>query len=269
LRGHGFSSAVTNAARSMATASTTPLVYRLRVLFIGLAYGIGFFFGYPLQIALTGHAAPTIVVVGRHMGASGVEVAAWIAAALTIAAWLVRLWGSSYHSPGVVMGYEVVTSTFTAAGPYRYVRNPLYLGNVLLAIGIGVLGPPIATVLVVALNLLVVYLLIFAEERSLHAAMGDSYDRYRRLVPRLFPRFTPAPLDDDRRKPDLLRGFITEFAVLGFAIATTFVAILVASGSGDQHYVGPMFWSIGGLAIALQVVFGAIGRRAGSQESST
>src|SRR5215472_2281911 len=130
-------------------AQKTPLEFRLRALFISIAFIAGFILGSQIQRRLFVDMDPTFVAVGRHLGADGIAIAAWIAAAIAICAWLLRWWASSYHASGVVMNADVVAGDLMTAGPYRYVRNPLYLGNILLALAIGSLGARVATVLVV------------------------------------------------------------------------------------------------------------------------
>jgi len=241
----------------------TPWEFRLRAVFIAIAFGLGFFLGYPIQAALFHDIDPTFVMLGERMGPGGIVACAWVAAGIAIAAWLVRLWGSSYHASGVVMSGDVITDTLTLAGPYRYVRNPLYLGNVLLAVAIGILGPPVVTLLVIALNLWFVYRLIGIEERFLRNAVGAAYERYCAAVPRLFPRFTPAPLGHDPRKPNVAYGFLTELFSLGFAAAMVYFAVALPHGGGRN--IGVAFWSIAFLAIAMQMVLSPVARRAGGE----
>ena len=77
---------------------------------------------------------------------------------------------------------------FVSAGPYRYVRNPLYLGSWLLAGGASILMPPSgAAFFLLAFSAFVLFL-ISAEERFLSAKLGDVYQQYCRRVPRLLPR---------------------------------------------------------------------------------
>ena len=242
-------------------APKTPLEFRLRVVTIGLAYAVGFVLGPVIQSALfPGAVEPTIVVLGGHWGRPGIECLAWLAAGFATAAWLVRWWGSSYHSAGVVTSGDVVTDTLMAAGPYRYLRNPLYLGNVLLAIGIGALGSPVATILVIVLNFIVVYRLVAIEERFMRAAHGEAYARYCAAVPRLFPRLAPA-LPPDPRKPDVAYGFITELFALGFACSMAYVAAVVVPAQGANHsYM--FFWVIVGVFVILQSLLSPAARRA-------
>jgi protein-S-isoprenylcysteine O-methyltransferase Ste14 len=238
-------------------SAKTPWEFRLRAFVIAVAFGLGFFLGYPLQASLFRDLDPTFVLLGRPFGDPGIDAAAWAAAALAVFAWLVRLWASSYHSPGVVMNASVVTDSLVAAGPYRYVRNPLYLGNVFLALAIGSLGPPVATALVFVFNLLFVYRLIYIEERFLRVTYGDSYERYCNAVPRLLPRLTPADLPPDPRKPNILYGLFTELFMGGFAAAMVYFAIVLPRGGGRT--IGTAFWSIAFCGIVLQMILA--GRR--------
>lgn len=231
-------------------ASNTPWEFRLRAFVIFIAFGAGFFFGYLIQGLISGNVTPTFVLIGQRWGDPGIHAMAWVASGLVVAAYLIRLWASSYHSPGVVMNVDVVTGTFTAAGPYRFVRNPLYLGNVLLSLGIGLLGPPIATALVVGLNLAFVYRLIAIEESFLRTTEGAAYAEYCKKVPSLVPRLAPADLPVDNRTPNFLGGFITEFYMLGFSVAMIYTVLQIERG-GDTN-VGWIFWAIAGTAVAAQ-----------------
>jgi protein-S-isoprenylcysteine O-methyltransferase Ste14 len=71
------------------------------------------------------------------------------------------------------------------SGPYRFTRNPLYLGgNVFIFFGAAsLLGSPSAIVLTV-LHLPFVDLMIRREERQLEATFGDQWLRYKQHVRR-------------------------------------------------------------------------------------
>jgi protein-S-isoprenylcysteine O-methyltransferase Ste14 len=71
------------------------------------------------------------------------------------------------------------------SGPYRFTRNPLYLGgNVFIFFGAAsLLGSPSALALT-ALHLPLVDLFIRREERQLEATFGDQWMRYKRQVRR-------------------------------------------------------------------------------------
>ena len=75
----------------------------------------------------------------------------------------------------------------TLSGPYRFSRNPLYLGNFMQAIGIGMLGPWPVLVLLTILVLAYCLMLIAVEEPYLARKNGVAYARYRATVPKFFP----------------------------------------------------------------------------------
>jgi protein-S-isoprenylcysteine O-methyltransferase Ste14 len=76
-------------------------------------------------------------------------------------------------------------ATLITSGPYRFSRNPLYLGgNVLVFFGAAlVLGSPMALLLTL-LHLPVVDRLIRREERQLEQTFGEDWRRYRARVRR-------------------------------------------------------------------------------------
>jgi protein-S-isoprenylcysteine O-methyltransferase Ste14 len=77
-------------------------------------------------------------------------------------------------------------------GPYAWVRNPLYIGNLLLFAGLGTVLWPSA---LVAVPLLAVHytLIVRWEESNIAARMGEPYQRYLAAVPRWFPRVPTRP----------------------------------------------------------------------------
>lgn len=77
---------------------------------------------------------------------------------------------------------------FSVVGPYRYVRNPLYLGVILIAVGLALLGSYVEMLIwAVVLVCWFWFLLIPFEERELQILFGERYAYYRRRVPRLIP----------------------------------------------------------------------------------
>jgi protein-S-isoprenylcysteine O-methyltransferase Ste14 len=84
-------------------------------------------------------------------------------------------------------------------GPYRYVRNPLYLGSLLLAIGFGFFQSRLGFLLLIPLELTFVYRLIAFEETELRRRYSEAFLAYCRAVPRLLPTFSPAPATGERQ----------------------------------------------------------------------
>jgi protein-S-isoprenylcysteine O-methyltransferase Ste14 len=83
--------------------------------------------------------------------------------------------------------------TLVVSGFYRYVRNPMYTGAVLIIIGETTLFGSIRTGLEYAAifwGCATLFVLIY-EEPVLRAKFGASYEEYCRNVPRIIPRRTP------------------------------------------------------------------------------
>ena len=100
----------------------------------------------------------------------------------------------------VTIGYEyierggkagkVYASHLVQGGVYALTRNPMYLGNGLIAIGMTmVAGAPLLYVVVLPFFLFVYQALIAAEEAYLQVTFGAEYARYCALVNRLLPAF--------------------------------------------------------------------------------
>ena len=79
---------------------------------------------------------------------------------------------------------------FVASGPYRFVRNPMYVGGLVLLLGYGFWQRSIAMLLFVFLAALVVHLfVVLLEEPNLEQRFGGSYQRYKQTVNRWVPRW--------------------------------------------------------------------------------
>jgi protein-S-isoprenylcysteine O-methyltransferase Ste14 len=95
-------------------------------------------------------------------------------------------------------GHLLKTKELVVSGPYRYTRNPLYLGRWLILTGFCLMAwmPYRLNLLVLALG----YLVFFGyylrrkervEPARLRAEHGAPYETYFRAVPAFFPRLTP------------------------------------------------------------------------------
>lgn len=204
---------------------STPWDFKARALVFGIIYGVGFFVGINLQLNLYGNIQPTYALIGERFGLTGIHAAAFLPVLFTLAGHALRVWGTAYLSSGVVWNANTTSGGLLLSGPYRYVRNPLYLGNLLVALGIGLIGPPFCTLIIVLGVTAFVMRLISVEERYLTAAHGQAYREYTRVVPRLIPRLTPAPVATDPRPPAWSDGFWGETFHLAFVIATLYNAL--------------------------------------------
>jgi protein-S-isoprenylcysteine O-methyltransferase Ste14 len=86
----------------------------------------------------------------------------------------------------------VPTDSLVVVGPYRYVRNPMYLAVLAIVLGQALLFGSWGTLLYAGFVLLAVALFVVGyEEPTLEAAYGDEYREYRRNVRGWVPRSRP------------------------------------------------------------------------------
>jgi protein-S-isoprenylcysteine O-methyltransferase Ste14 len=112
---------------------------------------------------------------------------AWLFApgiALVAVGQALRLWAT---------GYLLKTDELTTAGPYAYLRHPLYAGALLMGSGFALMGGPrvAAVVLPIGLAFYFGYYLRYKERveaERLEALYGDAFRAYRAAVPALVPR---------------------------------------------------------------------------------
>ncbi len=115
----------------------------------------------------------------------------FVGALCTVAAAAIRTWGTAYLNSETMIAMRVQTSRLVADGPYRYVRNPLYFGNILWAAGFGLMASRVGFLILVGGMIIFSYRLITREEAGIAANQGDSYRSYRAAVPRLLPVLRP------------------------------------------------------------------------------
>src|SRR5436190_7880464 len=135
----------------------------------------------PLPIAAailglrTGEAAPSVPLV-----AAGIAV--------TAAGELIRLWGV-HHIGAISRTRSDRLGPLIDTGPFALVRNPLYVGNILLWVGFALSARLVWLAPVIVLLLAFEYHAIVRwEETLLTTRLGDPYRRYMTHVPRWIPR---------------------------------------------------------------------------------
>jgi protein-S-isoprenylcysteine O-methyltransferase Ste14 len=145
-------------------------------------------------------------------------------ALLTVIAALLRTWATSFLQTEVVHDGALHSERLVADGPYRYVRNPLYLGTTLLTLGMGLMASRIGYAVIVVGTLIINLRLIGREEAELTETQGESYRNYVKTVPRLIPSVTPrVPSGGGRSQwKQALQG---EGFFWGFSAATVAFAI--------------------------------------------
>lgn len=105
-------------------------------------------------------------------------------AILMIAGELVRIWSLGFvEEKGEILAMN---------GPYAFTRNPLYIGNFFLGLGIAVICANWIILALFIIGFAVIYRkTILNEEKDLLERRGAMYENYCKNVPRFFPRLIP------------------------------------------------------------------------------
>lgn len=148
--------------------------------------------------------------------------------------WGVSIAGAETRTTGGVGGTYLITN-----GPFGYVRNPLYVGNMLLYAGIGVMSYALFPWLLLgacAWFYLQYYLIVTKEEEFLAVKFANEYAAYtkevRRFLPRLTPYVAPGPFP---KSLDPAEGLASEKRTLQ---AIVLVTVLITGKYIVTHFAG-------------------------------
>lgn len=103
---------------------------------------------------------------------------------------LLRAWSS---------GHLTKNTELTTSGPYRYTRNPLYLGNMLMGLGVVAAGRSLWVLALISLYFFLFYPAIILKEREkMRELYPESYRQYSSRIPALLPTWKAYPLAPPR-----------------------------------------------------------------------
>ena len=201
----------------------TQFEFRFRILIVALIYVIGFWAPW----ARYGDVPPVMT--------------AWLALSTTLARWrwlpldqatllvtvlavvcavggaALRIWGAAHLGPSVVQSPSMQAGQVAVSGPYRFVRNPLYIGTLLFSLGVSILMPPSGAIFFMAAIVVFYLRLILAEEDYLASQLGTAYLEYKQHVPRLLASVRPR-MPRVAIHPQWLQACISEIFPAGFAL---------------------------------------------------
>ena len=170
------------------------------------------------RISLLGWLALELSRTGIASFSVATSIVLIVAVLVAAKAVLFRVWGTAYLGPGTVNSFNMVAGKVMADGPYRYVRNPLYIGLWCMVIAAAFLMPVTGAAFAVTLIAIFAIRLTLGEEAFLTAQLGEPYLAYMRAVPRFIPRLRGAPLPSGA-KPHWLRATLAELTPIGILIA--------------------------------------------------
>ena len=178
--------------------------FRIRYLLHAIVFGLGFWapWNYLLPANPIGANAHLWGLLAADMGKSGLmnftaafDLLLVLAILLALAAAALRTWASAYLGAGIVesgkMHADAGPTGLSVDGPYRRLRNPLYLGVLLHAVALTPFMSWSGALFTVLLIPILEVRLILGEEAFLSQKLGPVYTAYAAKVPRLLPALRP------------------------------------------------------------------------------
>ncbi len=132
---------------------------------------------------------PTVVRVAYAFGFSGqaaLTISYTFGATIMALISLLRMWAGSVLTPTRVMAFKVQVTALKTSGPYRIVRNPIYLADFMAMCVFALCLPPIALLMPVLFYVHYRNLISF-EEESFNKSFALSVEEYRSNTPRFLP----------------------------------------------------------------------------------
>lgn len=126
---------------------------------------------------------------------------------------VIRFWGVMYAGSETRTTDKVGASNLVTQGPFAYIRNPLYLGNILMYFGISVMANSLFPFLIIASLIyfpLQYYFIIKEEEKFLLSKFGDKYKQYCDSVKRFLPGKPYPPEKRSNIKADIKGAYYSE-----------------------------------------------------------
>ena len=227
--------------------AATKFEFRFRVFFISFVF-VAAYWCYAFDHVSSGARLATWLV--RLDPALSFDT--WLRVILGLAAVAIfkgaflRVWGTAYLKASVMNDMKLHTERLVADGPFRHVRNPLYLGNILMCFGLGFTCNRVGFfVLFLGMTIVVVRLLL-REEAELRAAQGESYLAYCAAVPRLWYSLR-ARVPAAGNKPNWFEGFFAEVIIWGAGVSVVVLAITLRTRVFEK-----VLWT----AVGLQTIVG-------------
>jgi len=236
-------------------------------------------FGFHYRGLLIPFVLATLLVVTRPSEALRADS---VARGITLAGIAIALAGQAIRFFVIGFAYikrggknrRIYADDLVTEGVYAHVRNPMYVGNFLILVGLAIIwGSPLAFAIGVPLVGFLYFAIIVSEEAYLRDKFGDAYDAYARDVNRFVPRL--AGLRDtvqgshyDWRKA-LRKEYGTPHGLgWGILLLIVFRTLRLEGLSGQQHLLWICLavgipWTLLYLAVRRWKMVGGLDSRAG------
>lgn len=208
----------------------TQFEFRFRIIIGFLLYVLGFWAPWARYLGGSGRVSTTWLELSGAIASahwlsleSATIVVTVIALLCAIKGTGLRVCGTAYLGTAIVHDSSMHGTDVVAAGPYRYVRNPLYLGTFVFSIAISILMPPTGAIFFLGAQAIFYYRLILGEEAFLAVQQGEAYLAYKQKVPRLW-RSLRARVPASAARPQWLTSVLAESYYVSFTLCFAVLA---------------------------------------------
>ena len=143
----------------------------------------------------------------------------------------IRLWGVSHAGSLTRTTTGPKAKKLITSGPFSHVRNPLYIGNIIVYTGFGILSYslfPYLAILAFCWFVFQYWLIISIEEKFLESKFGLEYKHYKENVNRLLPSIKSYnPNKDAANEPDYRKGLKSELRTIQSLVSVTIIAAII------------------------------------------
>lgn len=208
---------------------------------------------YRWRIALLFLSQPALAAV-HHWSTGGTRLwyspqfdpsYAVVATLLAACGLAIRVWGTSYLTAAVVTGLTARNDRLVVGGPFGVIRNPLYVGTLLIFAGFGMFFGPWFAAAFVLFHWFRYGRVIRFEEEFLRAEWGREFQEYCGAVPRWWPEHV--------RRSDFVGPFATIDGILGNGVFLgMFVGFAVSAWHGTLEplvHCEALGWGLSGLGL--------------------
>jgi len=207
----------------------TQFEFRFRVAIGFLIYVLGFWAPWARylgsgRVSTTWLELPGAITSAHWLSLENATILITVLALLcAIKGTVFRVWGTAYLGTAIVHDKSMHRTAVVASGPYRYTRNPLYLGTFIFSLAVSILMPPTGAIFFLVAQAFFYYRLILAEEAHLASQQGEAYLAYKEKVPR-FWRSIRARVPASPAKPQWVTSLLAESYYVSFTICFAILA---------------------------------------------
>lgn len=187
--------------RTGQSANTRPRGTKERLLWVGWVFVVSAWLTLPF-LSARATALPGTAIIPSLVHPVGCA----LGVIMMVAGYAGTLWCYAAMGNAWRMGINRAEKTdLVTAGPYRVVRHPIYLFQVIMVAAIALLLPSLLALLILVIHLLCVLTKAADEEAYLRTTMRQTYEAYCARTGGWFPRLrrresTPAALSNPERK---------------------------------------------------------------------